>query len=362
MEGTQIKLSKHPKKDSDKTFLSSLFPTILLCNIIGVWPITTVKLQNTIQAKISLSKSIHTGVIFLLQAIIPFIFTYKQSAKPDSSINVVIFEEVVNKYLYVILGCIFVLLTLIRANKMTKFCIFIYEIDLNIKFLCKSIDYSVKRKEILVNLIGGLILYITVVVASHLTAENSLEIIKSILFIIIFGVLINFSACVSLIKQRYELINDYLENFSQNKLKNNFGTVITPLDELKILSVTCGLLCDSSEVINEAYTIQLLCFVVLVFLGTLFGVFSTARIMMDEKLMGNSSLGSVALNKCSMNMFMVWILVLVIVRCSSTQNEVSLVVTPSRGYVGPPTSTSNIFFLLILNFVYLVRMNLQNKN
>lgn len=362
MEGTQIKLSKHPKKDSDKTFLSSLFPTILLCNIIGVWPITTVKLQNTIQAKISLSKSIHTGVIFLLQAIIPFIFTYKQSAKPDSSINVVIFEEVVNKYLYVILGCIFVLLTLIRANKMTKFCIFIYEIDLYIKFLCKSIDYSVKRKEILVNLIGGLILYITVVVASHLTAENSLEIIKSILFIIIFGVLINFSACVSLIKQRYELINDYLENFSQNKLKNNFGTVITPLDELKILSVTCGLLCDSSEVINEAYTIQLLCFVVLVFLGTLFGVFSTARIMMDEKLMGNSSLGSVALNKCSMNMFMVWILVLVIVRCSSTQNEVSLVVTPSRGYVGPPTSTSNIFFLLILNFVYLVRMNLQNKN
>ncbi|GJQ82679.1 hypothetical protein Trydic_g19694 [Trypoxylus dichotomus] len=106
-----------------------------------------------------------------------------------------------------------------------------------------------------------------------------------------------------------------------NMIKNSFGTVLTPLDELKLLSTTCSLLCDASEIINATYTFQMVCFVVLVFLGTLFGMFSTVRAMMDNQATEDFSFGKMILKNCSMSGFMVWMLVHAIVVCSSTRNQ-----------------------------------------
>ncbi|KRT81661.1 hypothetical protein AMK59_5134 [Oryctes borbonicus] len=316
----QIKFFKRPKRTS---FLSSLFPITLFCNIIGVWPIEIKIRENTLVTKTSILKSIHTLLLLILQVTLPSIFTCEQNYNSDSSINVVIFEEVVNKYLYTILGCIFIVFTLIQCDKMKKFCRYIFRIDQNLIFLCKDIDYNGKRKQILLNLICGLFFYMAVVLSYYFTAENLVEIIKPMLILIIFTVLANFSSSVELIKQRYQIINDYVGNFSQNKIKNSFGTVLTPLDELKMLSTICSLLCDASEVVNATYTFQLVCFVVLAFLGTLFGMFSTVRAMMDTHTEEDFNFEKMVLKNCSVSVFMAWMLVRAIVVCSSTRNEVS---------------------------------------
>lgn len=316
-------LARSYKHSKQQSFLSSIFPVTILCEVIGVWPITVQITKNELITQTSILKSLHTLLLLIIQAVIPLIFSYEQLNTTNTSINVLIFEEVVNKFLYTILGCIFISFAFAKREKLMRFCRYVFEIDDNLRYLCEGIDYRKKRKQFSLNILCGIFLYLTVIASVYFTEESFTSFLKPILIIVIFAVLGNFSACVSLVKERYELINECAKKLVQNRIRKRFGKIVTPLDEIKIMAKTCDMLCDAANLVNDACTFQLVCFVVLVFLGTLFGMFSTVKlVMMDDQQPEDISFGKVILKNCSMSIFMVWMLVLIIMVCSSTQNAV----------------------------------------
>ncbi|XP_017785345.1 PREDICTED: uncharacterized protein LOC108568648 [Nicrophorus vespilloides] len=220
---------------------------------------------------------IHNAVLLLVfVGLSIYSFSAEKTVDHTKAPNVSIFREIVNRYLYFLLGIMFIAMGYFRANKLISFFKLIFEADRELLKISQFSDEASKKYLIALNVIGfGLCLAILGI--ALVTEELVLALVHFLFVSVVLATLGPLIGGLQLLRKRFECINSVLSNRAFRNY-NNEKTIVTVGDKYRIIATCHDRLCDAAEALNSCYTIQLLGYFTLVFLGTLFAVFGDFRV------------------------------------------------------------------------------------
>lgn len=329
--------NKNSCKDHGRTFLGGLNPFLRLGQFGGVCPVKAIlSRRSPFSFKLKTSKvlTIYSFVVFISYvAVNCYQFVSEEDPDDEESESVSIFKEIVNRYLFFILGCISIIVSFTQKNKVIEFLDLIRKIDGDLKQLSLELDYSETKKTFTIqNCVGGLVCAV-VLLTSYFTTNISNSLEHFMLSVILFTMFGQFIGGLRLLRKRFNLINHEINNIEgEEGIKTFHGIITTPTIKLQVLGSTHDALCDAAELWNHVYMVQMLFFVALVFLVTLFAVFSNFRLVFGAHQRINSSVGLEILRNSTMAVFMSSLTVVILTASSSTCDEVRIFIINYSNY------------------------------
>lgn len=239
--------------------------------------------------------------------------------------NVSVFRNIVKKYLHFLLGCNCIITSLLQTKKFIQYLKNLAQVDNELLQLDYKLKYQQSKLYFYKIYLLEVILLIVITTVCFIYQNIFTTFSYVILVTILYSTFSQFIGCLHLLTVRFSVVNRNLDEFYVNHGNENKGKVILLKEtKLKILSICHDKLCDAAKNINEYYMFQLLCFVTLVFLATLFTIYSNFKILFgSEGSKADVPNGIISLESSAISIFMAVLLLTILSACSTTSDTVS---------------------------------------
>lgn len=288
--------------------------------------------------------------IFLTLALFSYDFVNnkdKESNEYESSGDLLALNNIVNKYLFFMLGIIFIVLSIMRKKNFRilfkNFNKFEEQYAKITYFKQQADKNAMKRrcKKTLLFITIGMSLCVLIFIVDVLLTNLLESSQKLLLNFIVFSTIGQFILYLDIIRAEFKKINVFLKESIKEKrfnegsikyvqilkndviqfVKENHNFENNNKLEQKILAISkChDTLCDTCQNLNKIYTFQLLCFVTMSFLIILFSIFSNYKLLFNDDM---ETFGSDLAKNSTMAFFMGSLIIAMLNTTSKTAYEV----------------------------------------
>lgn len=307
------------------SFETAIRPVVLLGQLFGLCSINVTNNNGKILFEQSTAKAFYAlgvTVAYFVISILNFI-----NADIVMTTNVSIFHQLVRKYIPFSLVVANLLLLHFRRVHFIKFLKILHSVDYNLTQLTVHLDYKSFRKQFYIEVMVSTVISFFVSVC-HLYLDKLLfGIMNTMTLLIVVAAFSKFIGCLQMLKRRFAIINNEMNLW---ETRNNISviqdfnsTLLIPLNKLTTLAMSHDALCEAAHYLNGVFTVQMLIYAGLVFLGSLFAIFSDFRVLFGIDTTSTKTVAEQITENSVISIFMFSFMVKVLYECSTTCEEVS---------------------------------------
>lgn len=313
------------------TIENAVQPVILIGQFFGLCSINTTKRNEKMSFEPSTAKSFYTFG-FALAYIVISVFCFLSQDEDDDTetkgTNVSIFKEFVMKYLPFTLVLTVLVSSHFQKQHFVRFLQILHAVDNDLEQAGLQMNYQAIRKQFLVELSVVIVFSLSLVACYFYFYSLLSSITYTMTVIIIVATFSQFIGCLKIIKQIFAMINKQVNLWQSHGnltfVQSTGSTLLLPMNKIRILSMSHDGICEAAQFLNSVYTVQMLLYTGLVFLGALFAIFSDFRALFGFDVSLENSIGKQIIKNSAMSIFTFGLMVKILYECSATSDEVSI--------------------------------------
>lgn len=301
---------------------TALKPLLRSCHATGILPITNT-LNNTYgTSRIWVMYSSIVLVTHLTLSYFAFRSTFTETTDGESSSGITNLGYRISAFSSVGLCTVFLTITIIRRLKIARFFKTVHLVTTSL--MKTGVKFGYVRTYLLFHcqiVIGILLCVIVSYSTSIYTRDNVTNFLSRLISsLVVYVLACLFADCLLLMYQRFVIINARINMIHHGQVISNDSGV---LDEIRVLANCHDMLCDAADYVNDAFMLQLLFFVLVVFITGLFTVFNNIKAVYRTTPMDNDDIMELIRH----SIFTVYnsaVLTIMMMACTTTCNQVSI--------------------------------------
>lgn len=312
------------------TIEHAVWPIIFIGQLLGLCSINITKKDGKLSFESSTGKLFYTLALatsFIIISILSFIDQDEYCDSVTTGTNVSIFKELVGKYLPFALVLTILTSSQFQKQHLTRFLQILYTVDEELKHSGVQMDYNNTRKRFLIetSIVSIFSIFAAICCFYFYNLTSSLKDTMSLAFIVV--TFSQFTGCLKIMRRRFVIINKQMNLWKARGnitfVQSTDRALLLPMNKLKVLSASHDGLCEAADHLNSVFTMQMLLYTALVFLGALFTIFSDFRVMFSFEACSEKEVGKEIVRNSVMSVFTFGFMVKILYECSATSEEVS---------------------------------------